>query len=84
LVFPSRRKVIFVHGCFWHGHDCKKGRLPASRPEYWVPKITANRVRDAATEKSLSDNGWQVLTVWQCQIHSETDLADRLMTFLGP
>jgi DNA mismatch endonuclease, patch repair protein len=46
LVFASRKKVIFVHGCFWHGHDCSKGRLPKSRPEYWIPKIEANKARD--------------------------------------
>lgn len=84
LVFPGRKKVIFVHGCFWHGHDCKKGGLPKSRLEYWGPKIEANRARDASAEKALADNGWEALTLWQCQIHSGADLASRLMTFLGP
>lgn len=84
LVFPSRKKVIFVHGCFWHGHGCQKGRLPKSRPDYWVPKIEANRVRDAAAEKALADSGWTALTIWQCEIQSGPDLAARLVTFLGP
>src|SRR5262245_24900911 len=67
LVFPSRRKVIFVHGCFWHGHECNKGHLPKSRLDYWAPKIAANRLRDANVLRTLGEDGWHALVVWQCE-----------------
>lgn len=84
LVFPSRRKAIFVHGCFWHGHGCKIGRLPKSRPEYWEPKIVRNRERDAAAVAGLAKLGWDALTVWQCETRDGMALAQRLVEFLGP
>lgn len=68
LVFPCFRAAMFVHGCFWHGHGFKKGRLPKSRQDYWVPKITANRARDAAKQAQLEAAGWRVLTTWECEI----------------
>lgn len=82
LVFPSRRKAVFVHGCFWHGHGCAKGRLPKSRPDYWGPKIKGNQERDARAEAALRALGWDVLTVWQCETKDERRLVDRLRAYL--
>lgn len=82
LAFPGRRKALFVHGCFWHGHDCPKGQLPKSRPEYWVPKIDANKARDARKEAELRALGWEVATIWQCQTKDGPFLLDRLRSFL--
>lgn len=84
LVFPSRRKVVFVHGCFWHQHDCPHGqRLPSVRTDYWLPKLAANRRRDADHEHRLVALGWDVLTVWECEIDNRSRLAARLCRFLG-
>jgi DNA mismatch endonuclease (patch repair protein) len=84
LVFPSRRKVIFVHGCFWHQHsECGEGRVPASRREYWEPKLKRNQVRDARNQKLLEDEGWEVLTVWECSLKNPKPLAKVLRRFLG-
>lgn len=68
LVFPRHKAVVFVHGCFWHGHECRQGRLPSSNIEYWRPKISGNRERDARKEQALIVLGWRVFTVWQCQL----------------
>ena len=68
IVLPSRNKAIFVHGCFWHGHGCPKGKLPKSKLNYWLPKIEQNQVRDARNIAELRDIGWQVLVIWQCEI----------------
>lgn len=84
IVLPGRRKVIMVHGCLWHGHNCPKGRLPKSREDYWGPKIAANRRRDVDKEKALRRLGWDVLTVWQCETKNSESLADLLTGFLGP
>ena len=84
IVFLSRRKAIFVHGCFWHGHDCRAGRRPKSRPEYWVPKIARNQVRDAAVIAALTKLGWEALIVWQCDIAGHELLNEKLVNFLGP
>lgn len=83
LVFPSRRKVIFVHGCWWHGHDCKRGaREPATNRDYWLPKLARNKKRDAENEKLLGADGWNVLTFWECQLKDADELAVRLRNFL--
>lgn len=69
LVFRKLQKVIFVHGCFWHRHsNCALARLPKSRPEFWLPKLEANRLRDRRTAASLRRGGWRVKTVWECEI----------------
>lgn len=69
LVFSRRRRVIFVHGCFWHGHHCARGaRVPKTNAEYWLEKIDRNRRRDRATLRELRKAGWWVLTVWECQL----------------
>ena len=68
LVFPKYKSVVFVHGCFWHGHSCRQGREPSSNVDYWFPKIQANRDRDARKEHNLRDLGWRVFTVWECEL----------------
>ncbi|MET0272050.1 MAG: very short patch repair endonuclease [Phenylobacterium sp.] len=68
LVFAARHAVVFVHGCFWHGHDCPMFRLPATRAEFWSGKISGNRARDARTAAALADSGWRILTVWECAL----------------
>lgn len=84
LVFPARRKAIFVHGCFWHGHNCKRGaRVPKNNRAYWVQKISRNRERDSANRRRLGDDGWDSLVVWECEIET-TALSERLREFLSP
>lgn len=68
LVFPRLQAVIFVHGCFWHGHDCHLFRFPATRQEFWRAKIEDNAARDVATEDALVRAGWRVLTIWECAL----------------
>lgn len=83
LAFPGRRKVIFVHGCFWHGHHCKRGdREPKTNVNYWRAKIARNKERDAAHQARLRDLGWDVLVVWECEITAADGLTDRLRRFL--
>jgi DNA mismatch endonuclease (patch repair protein) len=84
LVFPGRAKAIFVHGCFWHGHDCARGaRQPKANAAYWQGKIGRNRARDAAAIASLAERGWEALVLWECEL-KRGDLPDRLRGFLGP
>jgi len=83
IVFPSRRKVIFVHGCFWHGHRrCKRASLPKTHAAFWRQKIVGNQIRDARTVERLRRMGWRVLQVWQCQITKREQLVRRLSAFL--
>lgn len=83
LTFLGRRKVIFVHGCFWHGHHCSRGaRVPKHNRDYWTEKIARNRARDTALHAQLQAMGWGVLTVWECEV-GDPDLAHRLRVFLG-
>lgn len=85
LIFPARRAVIFVHGCFWHGHDCKRGdRRPKRNADYWREKIRRNRERDAEHVAALRRDGWSVLTLWECEIGDGTDVLRRARRFLGP
>ena len=84
LVFPSRKKVIFVHGCFWHQHtECREGRVPGSRPEYWGPKLRRNQERDALAQTSLKKQGWRYLVVWECELKDITAVLKRVKRFLG-
>lgn len=83
IYFPSRRKAIFVHGCYWHGHRCKKGRLPRSRLDYWGPKIAQNKSRDRSNVRALKHLGVQPLVVWQCQLRDCERLKSVLVLFLG-
>lgn len=83
LVLAGRRKVIFVHGCFWHGHaGCRYARLPKTRVEFWADKVTRNRARDRRNRRELRAAGWDVLTVWQCELKQMDKLARRLHDFL--
>jgi len=82
LVFSGRRSVIFIHGCFWHGHSCARAALPTSNREFWETKIGRNKERDNQAQASLASAGWKVLTVWQCETKDETALRERLVGFL--
>ena len=82
LVFPGRKKAIFVHGCFWHAHGCRYGKPPKSRLDYWLPKLEQNRKRDAEKRTQLEALGWKVLTVWQCETKTIDALTARLTAFL--
>lgn len=68
IVLPKYRTVVFVHGCFWHGHDCPLFRLPKTRTEFWRSKIGSNRERDRRVRKDLESTGWRVLEIWECQL----------------
>ena len=86
LVFPSRRKVILVHGCFWHRHldpDCKLARLPKSKLDFWGPKLETNRERDERNIVLLGELGWDVLIIWECQTKNREKLQARIGEFLG-
>ena len=86
LVFGSRRRVIFVHGCFWHRHpdkSCKLARMPKSRLDFWRPKLQANARRDNSNIKKLAGLGWESLVVWECQIKDTGKLSNRIRSFLG-
>lgn len=75
IVFPSRRIVVLVHGCFWHGHEgCPRHRIPKSRVEWWTAKIARNKERDAEVRAALADAGWSVIVVWEC----ETEVAAKV------
>jgi DNA mismatch endonuclease (patch repair protein) len=86
LVFPSRKKVIFVHGCFWHRHRCEAGRsMPASKVEYWQAKFAANQRRDRRHRRQLHALGWKALVLWECQIGPRklAQLKEKIERFLA-
>ncbi len=83
LVFSSRRKVIFINGCFWHGHDCKRGaRAPKENADYWQNKISRNRARDLKAVEMLTQLGWTSSTFWECELKDANALRDKLKAFL--
>lgn len=82
LVFASRRAVIFVHGCFWHQHDCPRGTRPRSNRTFWTSKLDRNRERDEAAIRTLRSLGWRVLVVWECQTRWKSKLTRRVTRFL--
>ncbi len=83
LVFRSRRKVIFVHGCFWHRHtNCALARIPKSRVDFWTAKLEGNRQRDERNKRALTREGWKVLIIWECQIADAARLEARIRRFL--
>jgi DNA mismatch endonuclease (patch repair protein) len=87
LTFAARRKVIFVHGCFWHQHDaeaCLDGRKPKSNTGYWHEKLERNVARDRAAVEQLTAAGWQSLIIWECETRDDELLTERLSAFLGP
>lgn len=84
LVFVARKKIIFVHGCYWHGHGCKVGGTGAkSNKGYWGPKIAGNRKRDDLAITELRASGWKVLIIWECETRLEAKLVGRLRCFLN-
>lgn len=86
LVFPGLRKVIFVHGCFWHQHkECREGRSPGSRQDYWQPKFERNRQRHEEAERALRLQGWDLLVVWECAIEKGVpEFLENIEAFLAP
>lgn len=83
LVFAKRRKVIFVHGCFWHRHEgCRLARMPKTRLDFWQPKLNANAARDKDAARQLVELGWKVMIVWECEVKDEAALMPRIKAFL--
>jgi DNA mismatch endonuclease, patch repair protein len=83
LVFPARRKVIFVHGCFWHWHTCKRGRrMPKAHSDYWTKKLLRNQARDRRHRAALRRHGWSVLVIWECQTKDAAKLSAKIQQFL--
>ena len=83
IVLSKFRTVIFVHGCFWHGHACRYGRLPKSKLRYWRPKIEANRLRDVSKHRQLRQRGWRLLVVWQCELRKPEAALKKMVQFLN-
>lgn len=84
IVFPNRKKVIFVNGCFWHGHSCKKAALPTTNKSFWEKKLTGNKERDKRNLAKLKAMGWKSMVIWQCQIKKNTleTQINKIKTFL--
>lgn len=83
MVFPERRKTIFVHGCFWHRHEgCSRCRMPKSRLDFWGPKLEENRLRDLRSLAELRELEWDALVVWECETEEASGLPGRIMSFL--
>ncbi len=84
LTFPRLKKIIFVHGCFWHGHECKRGaRQPKENAAYWKKKIRRNKKRDAESQEALRGMGWDVLIIWECQLKEREAVGAQIKTFLA-
>ena len=84
IVLPGRRLAIFVHGCFWHGHDCARGaRVPKANRDYWLEKVGRNRSRDIASRAALEAGGWRVEAVWECELKDKPGLETRVKGWLG-
>ena len=85
LVFAGKKKVVFVHGCFWHRHKCRYGRpVPATRASFWKEKLLQNVTRDKKARVNLRRLGWKALVIWQCQTRQTDRLRSRLLHFLSP
>ncbi|MCM2481692.1 MULTISPECIES: very short patch repair endonuclease [Burkholderia] len=83
LAFLGRRKVIFIHGCFWHQHSgCREGRPPKSNTDYWLPKLRRNQDRDRAALSQLAATGWEALVIWECETKDSSALAAKIKVFL--
>jgi DNA mismatch endonuclease, patch repair protein len=84
IVLPGRKLALFVHGCFWHGHDCARGsRVPKQNRDYWVAKVGRNVARDARSREALAALGWRVETIWECELKAAAALEARLRALLG-
>jgi len=85
IVMPGRGLAIFVHGCFWHGHDCARGsRVPKANRDYWLAKVARNKARDLAAVEALAAQGWRVETIWECDLKDDAALRGRLEALLVP
>jgi len=83
IAYLGARKAIFVHGCFWHGHNCARGaRVPKANRQYWVKKIARNVERDKLNLTALTDSGWRILVIWECELKEAANVRDRLQAFL--
>lgn len=82
IVLPARGAVVFVNGCFWHGHACKRSRMPKSRIDYWTAKIDANRLRDARKRRQLVSLGWKVVVVWECELKNPDKLESKFLRLI--
>jgi len=82
VVLPRHKKIVLVHGCFWHGHLCKIAPGPKSNTAYWSPKIETNRARDARNRAALASLGWDVLELWECEIRDVKTTEERLLRFM--
>lgn len=87
LVLPKYNAVIFVHGCFWHRHDCRRFKMPSTRPEFWKTKFARNRANDISAHQALVREGWRILTVWECAVRDQPEpkvdaLINRVATWL--
>lgn len=83
IAYVGRKLAIFVNGCFWHGHDCRRGaRMPKTNADYWMAKIARNRARDARNIAELHAQGWRTLVLWECELADQSELALRLQAFL--
>lgn len=84
IVFPRLNKVVFVHGCFWHGHNCTRGaRIPKANRNYWLKKVAGNKQRDRKNLKKLSADGWTSLVVWECHLRNESKVKAKVREFLS-
>ena len=84
IVFKKRKKVIFIHGCFWHRHDCFNGRrVPKSRVSFWENKFSANIERDNRTYEKLKSEGWDYLVIWECEMKDENAIKSKVLSFLS-
>lgn len=85
IVFPRRRKILWLHGCFWHAHPgCQFAAMPKTRAEYWLPKLARNRERDLQHAQALNEMGWQSLVVWECELIDIGAVRARAVAFIGP
>lgn len=83
IVLPRHHKIIFVHGCFWHGHDCPRGKRPATREEFWDRKLDANIERDKFNQNALEELGWNIMVLWECEIKDTKELTKKLLDFMN-
>jgi DNA mismatch endonuclease (patch repair protein) len=84
IVFPRRKKVIFVNGCFWHGHNCKRGdRLPSTNVDYWQTKLASNKERDKNNYEKLNNQGFELMIVWECELKDMEALRRNLIRFIN-
>ena len=78
IVLPKYKSIIFIHGCFWHGHSCKRGNLPETNREFWVNKISNTKKRDVRNKRELETLGWKVIIIWQCEISSKLKFESKM------